>query len=323
MVAMWGILLACGGTVFVSHVPPIACSEKARKTWSFELSPHPQIELWTGPNDNTRNLRTDYFIPADLQVDFGQLKKVLSEVVTPERVSRLIQVATTRTRAVMPVFESTHHSHNISAVLRTADAFGFQDVGFVYHQPDMKFRVSDSVERGSSTWLLTRRTDSIETCARSLRASGYKIFLVSLPTFARTAEHYEGNLPSFAAHQIGNQHFCDLVGKSRIALVSGNEKFGISPAWADFADGYLHVEMNGFVESLNVSVCAGILLHALRNQWVTRNSDFTLTASEQHLLVEHWLARSCQNARQIIERENSRLIPWFEFVRGGRFYQPF
>ncbi|MFZ9521329.1 MAG: TrmH family RNA methyltransferase [Silvanigrellaceae bacterium] len=287
------------------------------------MSPRPQIEPWSGPNDNTRDLRTDYFIPADLQVDFGQLKKVLSEVVTPERVARLTQVAQTRTRAVMPVFESTHHSHNISAVLRTADAFGFQDVGFVYHQSDMKFRVNDSVERGSSTWLLTRRTDSIEACAQSLKSSGYKIFLVSLPTFARTAEHYEGTLPSFAAHQIGNQEFCRLVGKSRIALVSGNEKFGISESWAKYADGYLHVEMNGFVESLNVSVCAGILLHALRFQWFEKISDFNLTIPEQNLLVEHWLARSCQNARQIVERENTALVPWFEFVRGGRFYQPF
>ena len=43
-----------------------------------------------------------------------------------------------------------------------------------------------------------------------------------------------------------------MVGENRIALVSGNEKLGLAEEWAQYADGYLHVEMNGFVESLNV-----------------------------------------------------------------------
>lgn len=287
------------------------------------MSPVQQKGIWTGPSDNTRNLPTDYFIPTDLQGDFGSIQNVLSPMLTDDRVRRLNDVAARRTRSVMPVFESTHHSHNISAVLRTADAFGFQDVSFVYHQPEMKFRVNDSVERGSSSWLLTRRTSSVETCASILKAAGYKLFLVSLPTFARTSEHYENTLPSFPAEQIGSPAFNAIVGNSRIALVSGNEKFGISSEWNRFADGYLHVGMCGFVESLNVSVCAGILLHALQNRWQTTVDSHSLTDTEQSLIVEHWLARSCQNARQIIERENPRLLPWFEFVRGGKFYMPF
>ena len=287
------------------------------------MSSYPQSGLWTGPSDNTLNFRTDYFIPADLQGDFGGIQDVLSPIITTERLKRLQEVASQRTRAVMPVFESTHHSHNISAVLRTADAFGFQDVSFVYHQPDMKFRLNDSVERGSSLWLITRRAASIQDCATVLKASGYKILLVSLPTFARTSDYYQKSLPSFAAHEIGHPDFNAMVGNSRIALVSGNEKFGISDQWADYADGYVHVAMNGFVESLNVSVCAGILLHALRNQWLNETNKQYLTAAEQNLLVEHWLARSCQNARPVIEREKPLLLPWFEFVRGGKFFSPF
>ncbi|MEN9528639.1 MAG: hypothetical protein RI932_512 [Pseudomonadota bacterium] len=287
------------------------------------MSLNPHNGKWSGPDDNSRTLRTDYFIPADLQVDFGKVKEVLSAALTEERLKRFASVASTRTRAVMPVFESTHHCHNISAILRTADAFGFQDVSFVYHQPDMKFRLSDSVERGSSTWLSARRTSSIASCAAALKDSGYLIFLVSLPSFARTSVYYKGELPSFAAQDIGTPPFLELVGHKRIALVSGNEKFGLSENWAEFADGYLHVDMNGFVESLNVSVCAGILLHALRSQWLPKTISHALSADQQSLLVEHWVARSCQNARAIIERENPLLLPWFDFVRGGKFYSPF
>ncbi|NBO37629.1 hypothetical protein EBU99_03500 [bacterium] len=287
------------------------------------MNPVRKSTKWSGPSDNSRTLRTDYFIPADLQGDFGGVSSALSGVLTEQRIVRFAEVAAQRTRSVMPVFESTHHSHNISAVLRTADAFGFQDVSFVYHQKDMKFRLSDSVERGSSTWLTARRTTSIDHCAATLKASGYKIFLVSLPNFARTSEHYQRHLLSFAAHEIGSDEFLKTVGDSRIALISGNEKFGISEDWTRHADGYLHVAMNGFVESLNVSVCAGILLHALRFQWLPRTHIQALSASEQELLVEHWIARSCQNARQIIEQKTPLLIPWFEFVRAGQFYAPF
>lgn len=271
----------------------------------------------------TLNFPTDYFIPSDLQVYAGEIQNVLSHLLTDARLARFESVAKSRTRAVMPVFESTHHCHNISAVLRTADAFGFQDVSFVYHQADMKFRTNDSVERGSSSWLTARRTTSIATCARSLKLSKYKIFLVSLPSFARTAVHYNEHLPSFSAQHIGSTEFNQVVGGHKIALISGNEKLGLSQEWAQHADGYLHVEMNGFVESLNVSVCAGILLHDLKTRWLTNCPSPELEAHERNLLIEHWISKSFPNARQVVERTHPHLLPWFDFIRSGQFYKPF
>lgn len=277
----------------------------------------------TGSGEMTRNFPTDYFIPPDLQVYAGEIQNVLSLLLTEARLARFESVAKSRTRAIMPVFESTHHCHNISAVLRSADAFGFQDVSFVYNQPNMKFRTNDSVERGSSSWLTARRTTSISSCATALKASGYKIFLVSLPSFARTAEHYNDCLPSFSSQQIGNDEFKQVVGTQRIALVSGNEKLGLSQEWAQYADGYLHVEMSGFVESLNVSVCSGILLHDLKARWINNCSSTELQNHEKTLLIEHWIAKSFPNARQVVERTHPHILPWFDFVRAGHFYQPF
>jgi tRNA (guanosine-2'-O-)-methyltransferase len=271
----------------------------------------------------TRNFPTDYFIPSDLQVHAGAIQNVLSHLLTEARLARFKSVAKSRTRAIMPVFESTHHCHNISAVLRTADAFGFQDVSFVYNQQNMKFRTHDSVERGSSSWLTARRTTSIASCAQVLKASMYKIFLVSLPTFARTADHYNDSLPSFSSQQIGSDLFNQVVGSNRIALVSGNEKLGLSQEWAPYADGYLHVDMNGFVESLNVSVCSGILLHDLKTRWLGRVRSSELLYHEKRLLIDHWISKSVPNARQVVERTHPRLLTWFDFVRSGDFYRPF
>ena len=277
----------------------------------------------TGSGEMTRNFPTDYFIPSDLQAYAGEIQNVLSHLITDARLARFESVAKSRTRAIMPIFESTHHCHNISAVLRTVDAFGFQDVSFVYNQPNMKFRTHDSVERGSSSWLTARRTTSIAACAQALKASKYKIFLVSLPSFARTAEHYDKGLPSFSSQQIGNDTFRQVVGENRIALVSGNEKLGLAEEWAQYADGYLHVEMNGFVESLNVSVCSGILLHDLKSRWLERCSHRELHKHEKSLLIEHWISKSLPNARQVLEHTHTNLLPWFDFVRSGHFFKPF
>lgn len=287
------------------------------------MNPTRQNEKPSGIGEKTQNFPTDYCIPAELQVYVGEIKNGLASSISQARLARFESVAKSRTRAVMPVFESTHHCHNISAVLRTADAFGFQDVSFVYHQKDMKFRTNDSVERGSSSWLSARRTTSIARCAQTLKAANYKIFLVSLPSFARTSEHYKSDLPSFSSQQIGSEPFNTIAGAHRIALVSGNEKLGLSHAWADYADGYLHVTMDGFVESLNVSVCAGILLHDLKSRWLATNPQPGLLEHEITLLVDHWIAKSVPNGRQIIEREHPHILPWFDFVRSGQFYAPF
>lgn len=287
------------------------------------MNPNEQNQKPSGSGEMTRNFPTDYFIPSDLQVYAGEIKNVLSHLLTDARLARFNSVAKSRSRYVMPIFESTHHCHNISAVLRTADAFGFQDVSFVYHQKDMKFRTNDSVERGSSSWLTARRTSSIAACAEALKASQYKLFLVSLPSFARTATHYNSELPSFSSQQIGTDAFTQVVGQSKIALISGNEKLGISQEWAQYADGYLHVEMNGFVESLNVSVCSGILLHDLKTRWLERASFPALLDHEKSLLIEHWISKSLPNARQVIERKKPELLRWFDFVRSGHFYAPF
>lgn len=268
----------------------------------------------------------DYVIPLDLQGSVGKLEDALSPFVTPERLVRLRQVAARRSRRVLCVFESTNHSHNISAVLRTIDGFGFQDLFFVYlEMQNTRFRVSDSVERGSSDWLLARRGSDVKSCASYLKAAGYKIALVSLPTFYRTGETYRTTLPHFSCDQFGNDEFLELLSNNRIALVFGNEKMGVDARWTEEADLYVSVGMRGFVESLNVSVCAGILLHELRMQvetLVSRGHELLVTTAEQRLLVESWLAKDVTQASEILKRVDPNLATYLAFLRQGNFYRP-
>ena len=279
--------------------------------------------VWNGASDLTRKSPTEYFIPGSLQGDFQQLFDYLGTFVSDQRIQRFESVSAARSRFVTPVFENTHHSHNISAILRTADALGFQDAVFCYDDPAMRFRLKDNVERGSSGWLSPRRGGSVADCAARLQAGGYALMLVSLPSFERTADHYSTALPSFAAQDIGSPEFEAMRAGRRVALVFGNELHGVSEEWSARADAYVHVDMHGFVESLNVSVCAGVILHALRRVLEKKEASFCVTQDERGMLLDHWMSRSVTHAVDLIQANRPALWPYFDFARRGMFFDPF
>lgn len=105
-------------------------------------------------------------------------------------------------------------------------------------------------------------------------------------------------------------------------MVFGNEASGVESEWHQHADFYTHVNMYGFVESLNLSVCAGVLLSSLREvgqKWVLKK----LSTWEQTLLLDHWLAKDTDRASELVENKRPELWCYFDFVRRGLFWDPF
>jgi tRNA (guanosine-2'-O-)-methyltransferase len=260
-----------------------------------------------------------------------ELIQKLSTLISEERQQRLVSRLQQRLRSVVCVFENTNHSHNISAMLRTVDALGFLESIFVYDQPNMRFRQKDNVERGASQWLLTRRADNIEQAATHLKNCGYTIGLVSLPTFERTAATYKRSLPQFSAPTIGLEKFRSFIGPSEkspdvpirpMALVLGNELHGVAQTWTRFADCYLCVDMRGFVESLNVSVCAGILLHQLREFYAQHERPIDPTSHDGRLLHAYWLTRAAGSGLRYLQAAAPELLDLYEFIKRGQFHNP-
>ncbi len=268
----------------------------------------------------------EYQLPLHLEEHRGSLRALLDDILTPERVARFSTVLNGRSRCVVPVFQDTHHCHNISAVLRTADALGFQDALFVYQEEYRKARVHDTVERGSSRWLSLRRASTVRQCAERLKADGYAVALVSLPSFFDSAAHYQHQLPMFSNMELSGEPFAEFLGGRRLAVVFGNESEGISPDWTPFADLYCYVTMTGFVESLNLSVCAGILLARLREIIDSGGLpcvQTSLVPNERELLLDHWCVQSFPNAGQLVNIKYSILQEYFEFVSKGMYFRPF
>jgi tRNA (guanosine-2'-O-)-methyltransferase len=172
-------------------------------------------------------------LPATAQVVLDKLGPLL----TPERRARIDAVIAARSTAVAAVLDGLIDPHNVSAVLRSADAFGVQQV-HVIQRPE-PFLATARVSQGSDRWVDVIRHATTAACVRALRERGHRIFVASM----------EGAVSPEA-----------LAQEPRVAIVFGNEHSGVSHELRDLADGTYAIPMCGFVQSLNVSVAAGITL---------------------------------------------------------------
>jgi len=194
----------------------------------------------------------------------------LAANLTAERRQKLEKTAAARTDYLRLVVQDIHNDHNVSACLRSAEAFGIQNIDVVnLHE---KFKAS-SVARGVEDWLSVRRLRSIEHCAEELKASGYKI---------------AAGVPSPTALPL---HAVPLA--QPLAVVFGNEHDGIDQAWAPYIDYQFTIPMVGFVESLNISVSCAVTLYDLtaRARLTVPPAQYHLTDEAQRALLCQWICR--------------------------------
>ncbi len=208
------------------------------------------------------------------------LVEELASFLTPRRLARIDAVLANRTRHVTMVCEDVYHPHNASAVLRTCECFGVQDVHVV--EGLHRFRPSTDVVRGAARWLTIQRWrhregDDISTCLASLKARGYRI--------AATAPGHSG------------ETIADLDLAKPVALCFGTEETGLSPALQELADVSISVPMHGFTQSLNVSVTAALCLWDLTSRLRRSSVDWPLSAEARDDLRLAWLATESPRAR--------------------------
>jgi tRNA (guanosine-2'-O-)-methyltransferase len=172
--------------------------------------------------------------------DPTRIVQVLEPMVGEERRARLLEVIGRRLASVAVVFDGPYDPHNGAAVLRSCEAFGAQRL-HVVERPGAHFTVARTVARGAANWLDV-------TCH------------AAEPTLLAWAR--DAGMPLAGAHPEGELLPDDLADLPRVAIVLGNERDGIRPAIAAACTHRVRVPMRGFVESLNVSVTAAILLHA-------------------------------------------------------------
>ncbi len=189
---------------------------------------------------------------------------------TPARRALLQRVVSQRTRHFTLVLEDLKDPHNISAVIRTCEVFGFQDVHVI--QEVNPYRVSRSVLKGSYKWLDIFCHAKRQHCLERLRGRGYRIAVAS--TAAETSLY-------------------DLDLSAPTAFYLGSETLGNHPDTLAQSDLRFRIPQQGFTESLNVSVCAGVIMATL-DRWLHQQGRerYALSEADQAALLRVFYERS-------------------------------
>ncbi|UYQ91552.1 RNA methyltransferase [Chitinophaga horti] len=189
---------------------------------------------------------------------------------TPERTERLTTALNNRQTNLTVVLENVEDPHNISAVMRTADSVGIQDIyvltTLIPRHKNYGHRSSSSAKR----WLTIHEFDNTEECIAALRKRYDRILTTHLSSDAIS--------------------LYDIDFKESIALVFGSERFGVSEAMQKAADGNFLIPQLGIIRSLNISVaCAVSIYEAMRQKKLAGHYDQSYMPKEQYdLLATDW-----------------------------------
>ncbi len=210
----------------------------------------------------------------------SQLLKYLQNHITDRRRELFKEVLARRTRHFTVVTEDVYQLHNTSAVMRTCDVFGIQDLHVV--EEKLGKRVDREIAMGAQKWVSLNRYDSIASCMENLKSQDYQLIA--------TTPHNESTL----------LHDFDVTQKS--AFFFGKEREGLSDTVLKKADGYLKIPMYGFTESLNISVSAAIILQDVVTRLKQSAIDWKLSEEEKHEIELMWTKNTLKSSEKIIKR---------------------
>ena len=202
-------------------------------------------------------------------------KKALTEYllgfVTDRKNELFAENVAQRTRHLTVVVENLYQDHNFSAVMRSCDCFGVQDMHVVENK--YSYRVNDEIALGASQWVNVHRYRENENntvaCIERLKKQGYVIAATTPHKDDMDLEAYDISKPT--------------------ALLFGTEKEGLTPEALDMADVYVKVPMVGFTESLNISVCAAVCLHHLTWKMRTSGIGWRLSEKDRWDVLYNWV----------------------------------
>ncbi|QHS62777.1 TrmH family RNA methyltransferase [Chitinophaga agri] len=189
---------------------------------------------------------------------------------TPERRERLLSVLNKRQAGLTVVLENVFDPHNISAVMRTCDAVGIQDVYVLNTRIARHKKWGVRSSSGASKWMTVHQFTDTATCVAALRQKYEKIYTTHL-----------------AADSVS---LYDINFTGSIALVFGNEQEGVSDEMRALCDGNFIIPQMGVIKSLNISVaCAVSIYEALRQKTIAGHYEQkSLPDAQFNALLEQW-----------------------------------
>lgn len=208
-----------------------------------------------------------------------KLLEYLETLITNNRRERFLTVLAKRTKHFTVATEDVYQLHNTSAVMRTCDVFGIQELNIVEEANSKS--IDREIAMGAQKWVDLNRYHSTKDCISDLKAKGYQI--------VATTPHVED---------------CDLIDfdiSKKSCFFFGRETEGLSQQVIDEADCFLKIPMVGFTESLNISVSAAIILQHVTAQLRKSNIKWQLTEEEIIEKRFDWIKKTVKDYDYIVE----------------------
>ncbi|NMP29405.1 tRNA (guanosine(18)-2'-O)-methyltransferase TrmH [Rahnella sp. SAP-1] len=188
---------------------------------------------------------------------------------TPERYARIREMLAARQPDLTLCMEQVHKPHNVSAVIRTADAVGVHEVHAVW--PSSRMKTQGSFAAGSNSWVQVKTHKTIQDAVAKMKAMGMQVLATNLSEKAVDFRTIDYTRPT-----------CILLGQ---------EKTGITPEALALADSDIVIPMVGMVQSLNVSVASALILYEAQRQrqnagMYQRKTSLLKEKEQQRLLFE-------------------------------------
>ncbi|RIV68442.1 TrmH family RNA methyltransferase [Flagellimonas aequoris] len=209
-----------------------------------------------------------------------ELLDYLEGYLTEERKQRFLEVLQLRTKHITVAIEDVFQMHNTSAIIRSCDVFGVQEV----HVVEDRFakKLDKNIAMGAEKWVDVHKYRNTSDCITTLKQQGYQIIA--------TTPHEDSTL------------LPDFFPEKKSALFFGTEKEGLSEVVMRQADACLKIPMVGFSESLNVSVAAAIIIQDVAHKVRASQLDWRLTETEILEKRMNWTQKSIQHVKGIIKR---------------------
>ena len=204
----------------------------------------------------------------------------LENILTENRKQRFLDVLQMRTNHFTIAIEDVFQLHNTSAVMRSCEVFGIQQLNVVEERYSKS--IDKEIAMGAQKWVDVNRFDSIADCITNLKSKGYQII-------ATTPHDNDCLLDDF-----------DINPKS--AFFFGTERDGLSADVIKNADRFLKIPMNGFTESLNISVSAAIIIQNVMNRLHKSNINWSLSEHEMLEKRLEWAKNSIKDSERIEDR---------------------
>ena len=204
----------------------------------------------------------------------------LSDIINDDRIERLQEVLDQRTRFLTVVLDDIYQPQNASAIIRTCECIGIQDLHIIEDRNEHK--TNRDVVKGSAKWINLKRHNNDRTaCIDKLRSDDYKIVAMTLSDDSIPLE----SLPI----------------TEKLAVCFGCEETGLDKEIEDNADYKVQIPINGFTQSYNVSVSASISLYYLYNKIKESKQNWQLDSDEKEELLIDWLSKSTPTGKALLD----------------------